>query len=146
MSPAIEIKTQHLRENGPICDVTIEPSSITVDALKLEKKDIPWIKVKVLIDTGASTTAISQNVADKLKLVSRGTATVHTSAKKTEIRNEYDVCVKFDSDSYVDVLKVLGANLQDHSIDCLIGRDILSYYTLTYIGPENQFTLSFGKD
>ena len=46
MSPAIEIKTKHLRENGPICEVTIEPSSVTVDALKLEKKDTSWIKGK----------------------------------------------------------------------------------------------------
>lgn len=64
MSPAIEIKTQYLRENGPICEITIEPSSITVEALRLEKKDIPWIKVKALVDTGAFTTAISQNVVD----------------------------------------------------------------------------------
>jgi len=145
MSPAIEIKTPYLRGNGPICEVVIKPSSITVDALKLEKKDIPFVKVIALIDTGASTTAISQNIVDKLQLVSRGTAPVHTSAKTTENRNEYDVCVEFDTDSYVDVLKVLGANLQDHSIDCLIGRDILSDCTLTYIGPENRFILSFGK-
>ena len=99
--------------------------------------------VWALIDTGASATAISRKVVDRLKLVPRGTAKVYTSNKNSEIRNEFDVALEFDTDAYIPILRVLEANLQDHSIDCLIGRDVLEHGVLTYNGPEKKITLSF---
>lgn len=132
-----------LRENGPICSVVLKPSDPTTEKLKIEKNKIPSIKVLALIDTGASSTAISQKVVDKLNLFPRGTAKVYTSNKASEIRHEFDVALEFDSDSYLPILKVLSANLQDHSIDCLIGRDVLQYGLLIYNGVEKQVTLSF---
>src|SRR6266850_7398228 len=95
MSPSFTAQLPHLRENGPTCHVVIKPSFITVKKLNLKKKDIPWMKVLALIDTGASSTAVSHRVIKKLKLVSRGTAQVYTSAKTTEIRNEFDISSGF---------------------------------------------------
>ena len=132
-----------LRENGPTCSIVLKPSDPTIEKLKLEKHNVPSIKVLALIDTGASSTAISQNVVEKLKLIPRGTAKVYTSNKTAEMRNEFDIALEFDTDSYLPILKVLSANLQDHSIDCLIGRDVLQYGLLIYNGVEKQVTLSF---
>jgi predicted aspartyl protease len=133
----------YLRENGPVFEIILKPSDPTIEELKLEKKDIPFIKVLGLIDTGASTTAVSQRVVKKLKLVARGKAKVYTSSQIPELRNEYDISLEFDVDAYIRLLRVLEANLQDHSIDCLIGRDLLQYGSFIYNGFEKKITLSF---
>jgi len=146
MSPTIEHSSPYLTENGPIIEIVITFSSATVHALALEKKDIPCLKVRALIDTGATTTAVSQKVVNDLELKPRGTIKVSTSAKDSEIRYEYDVCLEFDTEAYVDTLRVLGANLQDHSIDCLIGRDVLKACKFIYDGPKKRFMLQFGED
>ena len=143
MAKSFTFKLPYLRENGPTCQIVLKPSDPTIQELRLEKKDVPAIMVSALIDTGASTTAISQKVIKKLRLVARGTAKVYTSNKDSEIRNEFDVALEFDTDAYIGILRVLDANLQDHSIDCLIGRDILERGILIYNGPEKKITLSF---
>ena len=145
MAPSFTERLPHLKENGPTCQIVIKPSVITIKKLKLEKKDVPWLKVLALIDTGASTTAISQKVVAQLNLVSRGTAKVYTSAKSTEIRNEYDISLEFDTNVYLEVLRALEANLQDHSINCIIGRDVLAFGVFIYDGPRKRFILSFGE-
>jgi predicted aspartyl protease len=141
----VSITTQapYLKENGPTCEVVIKPSDRTIAQLKVEKKDISLAKIRALIDTGAQTTAISQEIVEKLKLVSRGTAKIYTSAKNAEIRQEYDIALEFDHNAYIPVLRVIGANLKDYSIDCLIGRDVLQHGTLIYKGKKNEFTLKF---
>ena len=144
MARSFTAQLRTLKEKGPTCEIVIRPSAITVKKLKLGKKEVPWIKVLALIDTGSSTTAISQKVVMKLKLVSRGTAQVYTSAKLTEVRNEYDISLEFDTDVYLEVLRALEANLEDHSIGCIIGRDVLAFGTFIYDGPKKRFSLSFG--
>jgi hypothetical protein len=116
MSASISVQSPHLHENGPIYTVVITPSFVTIEALKLEKKDVPYIKVQALFDTGAQTTAISEKVADFLKL---------------------------DSNIYLNALCALSADLQDHSIDCLIGRDVLQHGVFTYDGPRKSFRWTF---
>ncbi len=143
MPKSFTFQLPYLRENGPTCQIVLKPSDPTIEELKLEKKDVPSIAVLALIDTGASTTAVSRKVVDRLKLVPRGTAKVYTSNKNSEIRNEFDVALEFDVDAYIPILRVLEANLQDHSIDCLIGRDVLQHGMLIYDGPKKQITLSF---
>ena len=143
MAKLFNFKLPYLKENGPTCEVILKPSDPTIEELRLEKKDVPSINVLALIDTGASTTAVSHKVVNYLKLVPRGTTKVYTSNKHSEIRNEFDVALEFDTDAYIPILRVLDANLQDHSIDCLIGRDVLQYGMLIYNGPQKQITLSF---
>ncbi len=143
MASAFRRKLPDLRKSGPLCKVTIKPSIATIDILKSEKKKVPSQEVLALIDTGASSTAISRKIAKKLKLVSRGSVKVYTSSKKAEMRNEYDVSLLFSRKIHLDILRALEANLQDHHIDCLIGRDILDLGTFTYDGPKGVFVLDF---
>ena len=144
MPSSISVESPFLFENGPVYPIVITPSFVSINALKIEKKDVPHIKVYSLIDTGAQTTAISQKVVDHLKLVARGTAKVYTS-QSSKVVNEYDIALEFDSDVYINTLRVLGADLQDHHIDCLIGRDVLQHGIFIYDGPGKKFKLSFGK-
>ena len=143
MVKSFTFELPYLLQNGPTCPIIIKPSDVTIEKLKLEKLQTPFIKIQALIDTGASTTAISHRVVNRLGLQSRGTTTVYTSNRHFEKRNEYDIALEFDVDSYISVLRVLEANLENLSIDCLIGRDVLQYGKFIYDGPKNQITLSF---
>ena len=143
MARSFTFKLPFLRENGPTCQVVIKPSDPTIEKLKLEKKDVPSITILALIDTGASTTAVSKKVVKALKLVPRGTVQVYTSHKKPEIRNEFDIALEFDADTYLTILRALEANLQNHNIDCLIGRDVLTHGVFTYNGPKKEVDLKF---
>ena len=142
MPALISVQSPYLRENGPIYPVVITPSSATIEALRLEKKDVPHIKVHALFDTGAQTTAISDKVSSFFKLIPKGTVKVYTS-QSSKVVNEYDISLEFDSNAYMNTLRVFSADLQDHSIDCLIGRDILQFGVFTYDGPHKSFQLSF---
>jgi len=142
MHGLISVHSAHLQQNGPIYPVVITPSIPTIEALQLEKKDVPHIKVKALFDTGAYSTAISKKVANFLKLIPRGTVNVYTS-QSNKIVNEYDIALEFDSHLYLNSLRVFGTGLHEHSIDCLIGRDVLQFCVFTYDGPNKRFKLSF---
>ncbi len=142
MPALISVQSQHLRENGPIYPVVITPSFPAIETLRLEKKDVPHIKVQALFDTGAQTTSISDKVASFLKLTPRGQAKVYTS-QSNKIVNKYDIALEFDTNMYINTLRVFGAALEDHSIDCLIGRDVLQFGVFIYDGPNKSFRLSF---
>jgi hypothetical protein len=142
MSASISSQSAYLHENGPIYPVIITPSFVAIEALKLEKKDVPFIKVQALFDTGAQTTSVSYKIIDFLKLIPRGSAKVYTS-QSNKIVNKYDIALEFDSDMYLNTLRVFSADLQDHSIDCLIGSDVLQFGVFTYDGPAKSFKLSF---
>ena len=73
MSALISAQSPYLHQNGPIYPVVITPSFPIIEALKLEKKDVPHIKVQALFDTGAQTTAISDKISSFLKLIPKGT-------------------------------------------------------------------------
>ena len=143
MPSSFTFKLPYLREKGPICQIVIKPSEPTITKLKLEKQKIPSLKVLALIDTGASTTAISQKVVKELNLFPRGTAKVYTSSRHSEMRNEYDVSLEFGKNIYLQILRALEANLKDQTIHCLIGRDILQHGKLVYDGPQNKVKLTF---
>ena len=144
MPDLIFVQSPHLRENGPIYPVIITPSFPTVEAMRLKKKDVPHIKVKAIIDTGAQSTAVSKKVADFLKLTPRGTIRIYTS-QASKVVNKYDIALEFNASMYLNTLTVFGVDLHDHSIDCLIGRDVLQFGIFTYDGPNKSFKLSFAR-
>ncbi len=143
MARSFTFNLPRLRESGPTCQVVIRPSEPVIEKFRAENKKIPSITVLALIDTGASTTAVSHKVVKKLKLVPRGTVQVYTSHKKPETRNEFDLSLAFDEQTCLTIVKVLDATLQSHDIDCLIGRDVLEHGVLTYNGPKKQVKLAF---
>ncbi len=142
MSASISAQSSHLRENGPVYPVIITPSFVAIEGLKLEKRDVPFIKAQALFDTGAQTTSVSHNIIEFLKLVPRGSAKVYTS-QSSKVVNKYDIALEFDSNMYLNTLRVFSADLQDHSIDCLIGRDVLQFGVFTYDGRNKSFRLTF---
>ena len=104
---------------------------------------MPTVAVWALIDTGASSTAVSDRIIKKLKLMPRSMVRVHTSNKKSEIRMEFDVSLEFETGAYLSLLRVIDAHLPAQNIDCLIGRDVLQFGVFTYNGVKKEITLTF---
>ena len=71
MSASISVQSPYLYENGPVYPVIITPSFVSIEALKFEKREVPFRKVQALFDTGAQTTAIGQKIVDGLQLIPR---------------------------------------------------------------------------
>ena len=143
MKPPLILISPRLIKKGPTFRVVIKPSAPTSARLTMDKKIVPSVRVLAMIDTGASTTAVSQNVIRRLKLNPRGAVKVYTSNKAAEIRYEFDISLYFGDTTFLPLLRVLGANLAHQRIDCLIGRDVLQFGKLIYDGPRQRVNLSF---
>jgi predicted aspartyl protease len=141
--PSFTTQLPNLRVQGPIAKVKIMPSSVTIDELKKNGKEILSIEVTALIDTGASATAISTKVVAGLELMSRGITNIATPSSDSHQTNVYDVSLHLPNNVVAPVVQAIEAPLTSQNIDCLIGRDVLRHSVLIYVGYTNTFTLSF---
>jgi hypothetical protein len=143
MASPFVFKLPHLRKRGPVCRVILRPSDPTIRELTLENRKVPTIAVWALIDTGASSTAVSSKIIKRLKLQPRSMVQVHTSNKKSEMRMEFDISLEFETGAYLSLLRVIDAHLPHQNIDCLIGRDVLQFGVFEYNGVKKEITLVF---
>jgi len=135
---------------GPVLEAEIDIPSALSDYLKQEKKRIPKpIKGWVLIDTGATRTAIDERTIKKLKVPSVGTTSV-TTARGKKTCNLYPCKLRFTSTAIpsMDLTRATGVNLARQSvvnrpIIALLGRDVLSKVVFVYNGPGSHFSISF---
>jgi hypothetical protein len=143
MASPFVFKLPHLRKKGPVCRILLRPSAPTIKELENQKKRVPSAAVWALIDTGASSTAVSHKIIKRLKLQPRSMVQVHTSHRKPEMRMEYDVSLEFETGAYISLLRVIDAHLPHQNIDCLIGRDVLQFGVFEYNGVKKEITLTF---
>lgn len=142
--PSFTTQIPNLRHVGPICRVKIGLSGPAEAELKTEGKDIPQpYEVTALIDTGASGTAINNEVVQNLHLVPRGVTQIATPSTKAHPCNVYDISLLFPNRVSIPLLQAVEAPLEGQNIQCLIGRDVLSNGILIYNGYMNTFSLSF---
>ena len=107
-------------------------------SLRKQGKAVPQPVARIaLIDTGATVTVIDAGVARQLRLNPVDVGEVET-AGGTEEWLRYDFKVQLPAG--LPAIAVYGvASPRENTI--LIGRDILSYGTLTYRGSDGSFTL-----
>jgi len=139
--PFLTSRNSNLRTTGPIIEVAIVPPQPVAELLKKENKPIPSMKAIALIDTGASSTCISQIIVDNLKLIPFDAQMVLTAGGESE-QLLYDIGIVLPI-TQPNVLSVQSpcADLSKQPFQVLIGRDILSRCTLFYNGLDNSFTL-----
>jgi predicted aspartyl protease len=142
--PSITGRTQNIREIGPVLECLIAPSQIYIDTLKLSKDELPEpVKVRALIDTGASTTVVQKGIAKKLGLNVVSVIRIGTPSHINVECEVYDIAIIFDITrvTFPNIM-VIEAPLEGQDIQCLIGRDLLSTSVFIYNGIDNSFTLS----
>lgn len=141
------VKRIPLIANGPIILAKVSVNRIIRNDLSQNGKNIPMpIQVNALIDTGASFTCISSDIAKQLNLSPHGLTNILT-AGHPNLSNIYDVFldigVDFDTQLVFDPIRVVEVPLIGQSnIGCIIGRDILSKGVLVYIGCADTFSFS----
>jgi Aspartyl protease len=140
--PSFAIQAPDLRHLGPVIDAEI--AIATFDVATLEASGIPLpapIRVRALIDTGASVSVMRQGIGALLGLSPDAIRLVDT-ATSSHVRCEaFAVSFHFSPEFAVDVT-ALEMPLHGNQIDCLIGRDILARGVFIYLGSGNAFTLS----
>jgi len=146
----------------PHFTLTMSPAGPMVDAvvliaesrrLALVAANLPQpkpVKIRALIDTGASHTCIDPSVMKSLALTPRGSTLCNTPTTGSQPveKDEYDVAFLIpapDGQPLVHTtLAVMEAEfLQHQKFHALIGRDILKGCILTYNGSAGLFMLAY---
>jgi len=126
-----------LRQHGPFIDVSITHPRKIQEIYKEQGKNVAIVNVKALIDTGASNSVITPKVAESLGLV-------HTGFQKVaSVQDEQDRPVYF---GYVVLpwgsgkeIPLVSCPLKN--FDCLLGRDILGHWCITYNGRDGYIII-----
>jgi hypothetical protein len=145
--------TLTLSSSGPLCDAYIAVSEGRAIALTAANQNLPApVKVRALIDTGASCTGVDPSVLAALQLTPTGSTPVNTPSTGTNphVVDEYDVGFVIPpakAGQIPFVLKTIGVVsvqlLQAQGIHVLIGRDVLEHCILIYNGQAGTFSISF---
>lgn len=141
--------TLQIGPSGPVLDLEIGVSQAREDALKKAGQPVPPpLRIRGLIDTGASCTCVDPLVLGRLQLTPTGKVAINTPSTGSvpHTADQYDVSLILMS-SYLRLLfpakSVVESHLSIQGIDALIGRDILEKCLLVYDGQAATFTLAF---
>ena len=122
-------------------------------ALEAAKQPIPGaIKIRALIDTGASCTCVDPKVLADLQLTPTGSTQMITpsTSNTPHVTDQYDVALFVPGPSAshsplaLTTLPVIASHLYDmQGFHALIGRDVLRRCVLNYNGSFGLFTLAY---
>ena len=90
-----------------------------------------------MIDTGASGSVITPRVAEQLELIHTGYQKV-SSVQDEQNRPVYYAMIRFPWGKGKEIPMV---SCPLKNFDCLIGRDILQHWYLTYHGTDGSITI-----
>lgn len=125
-----------LRKTGPKITVTIGHPQATrtlarQKGIELQKP----LRIEALIDTGASRTVINPQVAATCGLRQTGLARISSAGHVAE-RQEFVGAIHFPGQelSGFDPTSLVACPLPGQDVSCLIGRDVLERWSVTYDG------------
>ncbi len=126
-----------LEIKGPFLPVTITHPRAARETFRKMGRETPSVQVNALIDTGASTSIISTVVADKLNLVHTGYQRIFS----VQDEQEQPVYYGYILFPWGNGREIPIASCPIKDIDCLLGRDILRNWYLTYNGTDGSITI-----
>ena len=140
----VEVPPQQvLIGEGPLIGVNVGVPSDLADKWRNIGVDVPDpVSGQALIDTGASTTCVDEDVARQLALPTVDVARMSSASGQSE-QSVHPVQLDVaHSDLIIESAKSIAADLDDQGLVALVGRDMLSQCTLHYNGLTGDFTLS----
>jgi predicted aspartyl protease len=132
-----------LQKDGPrIFNEISAPSYDIEEGLAVGLEFPPPFGITAIIDTGASLTVVNPEVAERCKLRATGFATV-ASIEKTGKYNQHAAWIKFPKTKLKDFdgIPVVACKISQQPYSCLIGRDILRNWLLTYDGGNGTVSI-----
>jgi hypothetical protein len=137
LSLIVTLTADDLLRNGPIVKIRIgNPSDPAKTAT-----------VTALVDTGAAFTAINPQLAQSCQLIQRGQKKIRVlgNTKLQDAREypEFAASISFPESDVLDFRAhgVVACQIFETQFSCLIGRDLLKYWELTYSGTLGQFSI-----
>ena len=128
---------------GPALQLSVGPSRELITVLSgVGLRVASPQTVTALIDTGAHTTVLNPETVKRLAIQPVGVTTINTPSS-TLACNRYHINVYLSEEFVIENVFAIEAPMAGVPYQCLIGRDILRFATLVYVGPANQFTLTF---
>jgi len=134
----VTLTADDLLRTGPIIQIEIgNPRDTSKKAL-----------VNGLIDTGAAFSAINPRLAQSCHLIQRGKQKIHvpgnTRLEDAREYPEFAASIGFPESDLQGfrIHGVIACPIFETQISCLIGRDILRYWEITYSGFSGQFSIT----
>jgi aspartyl protease len=143
--------TLQITPDGPLCDAFVGVSQARRDALVAASQPVPAIvRIRGLIDTGASCTCIDPSALTTLGLSPTGTAMVNspTTGATPKTTNQYDVSLVIPHATLAPLRRTTIAVIETElfaaqGFHALIGRDVLADCVLYYNGDRGFYSLSY---
>jgi len=134
-----------LRTIGPCLEVHVSPSSAHIEWLREKEYSIPEpMKVQMMIDTGASVSALHLGIAEKLGLQQRSFADISTPSHRNFRCAQYDIGLFLPGHDFrIENVSVIESDFEAQGVGGLLGRDVLKRGLLIFNGPDDSFVLSF---
>lgn len=131
---------------GPCIDVTVMNSADVIEAGRAIGLEYPKpVRMKALLDTGASVTVISKAFANHCKLFQTSQSFEISAIGATHICGEHAGSISFPGTplrSLSSIRIVSAVFAKERHYACLIGRDILRNWSLTFDGRSKKVTIS----
>lgn len=137
--PSFTITDPTVQSKGLILGMRLTAATMTPPAGQPQQ----YIDLRAMIDTGASLTAIRDDIPGILGLNPVGVVLITTPTSTGVQCYQYLVNLVFPNNTHIPNFTVTAVPLRGQNVSCLIGRDILGQGVLVYNGYMNQFTLSF---
>jgi predicted aspartyl protease len=117
-----------------------------IDAWRSIGLEIPQpVQMKALLDTGASVTVISKTFATYCKLFQTSAGFEITAIGATHLCGVHAGAMSFPGTNLrtLDAIPIVAAVFaKERHYACLIGRDILRNWTITFDGRSKQVTIT----
>ncbi len=138
-----------LTDPGPCIDVIVANSRAVIDVID-EGNPVGFeypkpVKIKALLDTGASITVISKTYANYCKLFQTGEDAKIAAIGATHTGMEHAGAISFPGTKLrpFDPHRLVSSDFaREPSYACLIGRDILRHWNITFDGRSKRVTIT----
>ena len=131
---------------GPLIGVTVMNSRDVIEAGALIGLEYPpALTMKALIDTGASVTVISKVYANYCKLFQTSEGSEISAIGAVHRCGEHAGSISFPSTGLrsFDPIRIVSAVFaKERHYACLIGRDILRNWAITFDGKSKKVTIA----
>ena len=139
-----------LADTGPIIQVVLSMPAALAEFCREQNITVPLpVSGYALIDTGASNTAVHEDILKQLSVLPIDSIP-HATASGVGKAFVYPAQVSFPDLGVPDLKmdRVVGCQLKwstpdEKEVLMLLGRDLLRYFLMIYNGPSSSVTLSF---
>ncbi len=136
MASQLSFTPSVLQKDGPRIFIEISAPSFDIKEGSAVGLEFPSpLRITAIIDTGASLTVVNPEVVERCKLRATGFAIVASIERKAQYR-QHAARIRFPDTRLKDLaeIPVVACKILQQPYSCLIGRDILRNWLLTYSG------------